>query len=337
MHYLSVCHIPSPVKPFFYTLIVLLLAGFRPSSDAQTIPAWDNPAGQQWPEGFQTGSIPSSLDSTHQKAILFRAEGNDPRPLVISLHTWSSDYTQADPIAAIAARNNWNYIHPDFRGMAVTPKACGSRYVISDLEDVIDFSLKYFRMKSDDIHIIGVSGGGYTGLVAYMKVRRPVASFSVWVPISNLCDWYWESAGRENKYAGDLVNVSGGDSLPDFNDLKQRSPVFLDFDDLPNPDATLEIYTGASDGYTGSVPVTQSIDFYNLLVRRMGADSSAQVANHEILNILAMRCMPRPETGRKISGRTIYIYRAFRKVSLTVFEGTHEMLPETAAESVNKK
>jgi len=57
-------------------------------------------------------------------------------------------------------------------------------------------------------HGIGCNGGCLIAapfLPAYMNVKYPENSFSAWVPISNLIDWYRESVGRKQKYAQDIL------------------------------------------------------------------------------------------------------------------------------------
>lgn len=317
---------------FIPLLIIFLINQFN--LVAQESPEWDNPAGNNWPVNFKVAEIESSIDDSIQRLIFYQANSDSLQPLIISFHTWSGDYTQDDPIAKLAAKRNWNYIHPDFRGQANHPQACGSKFVIADIEDAIDFAIKNLSVDQEEIHIIGVSGGGYTALVSYLKVNRPVKSFSVWVPISDLESWYWESFGRKNKYANDLVKISGGKDLPVFSDLKVRSPLYMDFGHNLHKSSKISIYTGIHDGYTGSVPITQSINFYNKLIKSFDAKKSDCVNNREIIALLTKQYNPELNDNLKIGERQIHLYKNFETVTLTVFEGTHEMLPEEAIKSV---
>lgn len=320
-----------------YLIALVLLFAVRSFINAQDIPKWDNPAGENWPPEFKIATTQSKLDDSIQNIIFYKATGSEPRPLIISFHTWSGDYKQDDPVAILALKNNWNYIHPDFRGAVSDPKSCGSKYVISDIGDAIDFAINTLNVKENDIHIIGVSGGGYTALVSYLKLKRPIKSFSVWVPLSDLESWYWESFGRKNKYADDLVRVSGGATMPDFKDLKKRSPLLMDMDKLPNPNAKLSIYTGIHDGYTGSVPITQSINFYNKLIKSQGAKKDQKVSKSEIISLVTKRCNPDFREDMEIGSRKVHLFKSFGNVSLTVFEGGHEMLTEVAIESIKNE
>ena len=116
--------------------------------------------------------------------MFFSASGDRQQPLVVSLHTWSWDYRQKDPLAPMIFEKGWNYIRPDFRGANICPEACGSEKVIPDIEDAVR----------------------YATLLMYMKTTLDIRSFSAWVPISDLVDWYWACESRGLKYAGDILS-----------------------------------------------------------------------------------------------------------------------------------
>ena len=174
-------------------------------------------------------------------------------------------------------------------------------------------------------------------MVAYLKVHRPVRNFSVWVGLSDLQSWYWESLGRNNKYATDLITVSGGKTVPDFEDLKARSPLYMDFSRNPHRTSNISIYAGIHDGYTGSVPITQSINFYNKLILSLGAKPGQTVSDEEIIRLLTRRCDPDPAQNPLAGDRAVHLFRQYGTVSLTLFEGGHEMLTDVAVGSVLKK
>lgn len=94
--------------------------------DPSSSPYWDDSEDTQWPEGFEVITIPSSLDGAMQRAYAFQSASDKAMPLVVSLHTWSGNYEQHDPLAEKMAKENFNYIHPDFRGPNNTPESCAS-------------------------------------------------------------------------------------------------------------------------------------------------------------------------------------------------------------------
>ena len=200
---------------------------FCPAQDAKT--SWDNTISKNWPKGFVPVEIKSSADRKTQKAIFYKSTQAGNQPLIVSLHTWSGDCMQEDPLAAEVVLRGWNYIHPDFRGPNNNPEACGSEKVISDIEDAIRFAIEHGNVNKKEVHIIGVSGGGYATLLAFMKLNYRVKSFSAYASISNLEDWYWECKGRGLKYASDLEGVTTNGKGFEAAEAQKRSPALMDF------------------------------------------------------------------------------------------------------------
>ncbi|MFH0757990.1 MAG: GDSL-type esterase/lipase family protein [Bacteroidota bacterium] len=312
---------------------------------AQEQPVWDNTGTPGWPEFCHRVEIPSSLDGTLQPAFVSWADTDEPRPLVVSFHTWSGTYAQTDTLAWICHDRGYHYIHPDFRGTNDHPEACGSPYAIRDIEDAIRFALVQANVDTARIHLTGTSGGGYAVLLAYMNTRFPVSTFSAWVPISDLEKWYHESVGRGSKYAGDILKctsaggAASGDPGP-FNaaEARKRSPVYMDTPTLLRKDSKLLLYTGIHDGYTGSVPVTQTLEFYNKVVRDFDStEESALVPERDMLELVASRNFV-AAFKRKLAERTVHYERRYRDLArVTVFEGMHEMLPGVALEQVESR
>jgi lysophospholipase L1-like esterase/pimeloyl-ACP methyl ester carboxylesterase len=292
-----------------------------------SLTSWDKTIKMTWPTGFQLKEITSSTDGSIQKAWFYTSSRKEPQPLIISLHTWSGDFNQEDPVAKEVQLRNWNYIHPNFRGPNNSPEACVSDLVISDLRDAILFAVKNANVDTSNIHIIGVSGGGYATLAAYLKLDYPVKSFSSWAGISDLESWYWESKGRGLRYANDVEQVTTGGKGFSASDARKRSPIYMPFDPGLRKGASLHIYAGIHDGYTGSVPVSQSVTFFNRILReRFPQSSGRQISDSVIISLLSKQINPNPDTAFTLGGRDVHLYREAPGLSLTLFEGTHEML-----------
>mgnify|MGYP002346981113 FL=1 len=309
------------LMPVMFLLVTGLLAG------QNTGRSWDDTLNTGWPDGFTPEEIISSADGSVQKAWFYRSPSAGPAPLIVSLHTWSGDFNQEDPLAEEAVRRGWNYIHPDFRGPNIRPEAGASELVISDIRDAIDFGLRHSGAAPDDIHLIGVSGGGFAVLAAYMKLDYPVRSFSAWAPIADLESWYLESKSRGLKYAEDIEKLTTGGAGFDPVEARRRSPLFMDFHPDWRKESVLNIYTGITDGYTGSVPVTHSIDFYNRIVslRHPGQEQPA-VPDSAVIGLLARRFDPDFASGHLLAGRKVIYGAEAPGASLIVFDGGHEML-----------
>lgn len=309
---------------------------------AQKDPAWDNTAKGNWPSSFEVVEIPSTKDGVMQKAFMYKTTRNTRQPLIVSLHTWSGNFTQKDPLVKEIMARDWNYIHPDFRGANKKPGTMGSPEALADIEDAIRYALKHTDADPEDVHIIGVSGGGFATLAAYMNIDYPVKSFSAWVPISDIEAWYWESVGRNSKYAKDILNVVALDGKTFHKETAVlNSPLRQAYPAGKRKDARLFIYTGIHDGYKGSVPITQSLNMYNRLVGELkygtadmdeimlkAVNDSDLVSPKEMLDLLSKRINPDCERNKKLFDRDIHLQRNYKNIQLTVFEGRHEQIPQ---------
>jgi len=291
---------------------------------------WDDEEVYLWPNVMQLVEIPSPLDSVIQKAYFYASSSEEAKPLIVSLHTWSGDYTQRDPLVSQVLEKNWNYIHPDFRGMNNTPKAMGSAFAIDDVDQAIKYALSKVKVTPSSIHVIGASGGGYATLFTFMNSQYDVNSFSAWVPISDIGAWYYQSLGRKNRYAGHILQATqSSDSILNLEEARNRSPIFMDTPIQKRAESRLTIYAGIHDGYEGSVPVSQSINFYNKVISDFGASKDHIISDDEILNLVTMRTFP-AESGKKIGERNIIFERKYGNIALVIFEGKHEMLSDVA-------
>lgn len=324
-------------------LTVFFCIGSIVSMLAQTKePAWDNTSKRYWSPEFKIAEIPSSKDGAMQKAYIYKTTQKKPQPLIVSLHTWSGYYNQTDPLAKEILARDWNYIHPDFRGANRTFTAMCSPLALADIEDAIQYALQHTNVDPEDVHIVGVSGGGLATLAAYMYIKYPVKSFSAWAPISDIEAWYWESVGRGQKYANDIVQAVSADGKT-FNpeEAVSRSPLWQAFPVERRKDARLFIYEGIHDGYKGSVPITHSLNMYNRLVGELkyntsdmdeimlkACDDTDLISPKEIIDLLGKRINPEYEKNETLFGRGVHLKRRYKNISLTIFEGRHEQIPQ---------
>lgn len=73
---------------------------------------------KEWPVECKKVEIVSTADYTVQPAIFFGAKSNQPRPLVVRLHAWSSDYSKAGknielPERGLCAHRGAMETHPE--------------------------------------------------------------------------------------------------------------------------------------------------------------------------------------------------------------------------------
>ncbi|MBN2354578.1 prolyl oligopeptidase family serine peptidase [candidate division KSB1 bacterium] len=277
-----------------------------------------------WTEDFSPVTIPSSVDGNEQTAYFLTAPLGSPKPLLVSLHTWSDDYSQNDPLAPMSKSAGWNYIHPDFRGPNRSVDACLSEKAMADIDDAIQYGIDNGNVDKGNVFVVGVSGGGYATLGAYLKTRHRVKAFLSWVPISDISAWYYQSLNRNSRYAQDILKCTSDGTVLNEKEARLRSPLFWNFPERPK--GRLEIYAGINDGYTGSVPISHSILFYNRIAQHLGHMDDL-VNQDDIIRLLTRGIDDGSHSGM-LGDRKIYYRRGTNLLLLTIFDGGHEMLPE---------
>ncbi len=65
----------------------------------QTVSEWDDTQLKNWPQQCKEIEIVSTLDNHIQPVYFYQAPGETPRPLIVSLHTWSGGYQQCDTLS----------------------------------------------------------------------------------------------------------------------------------------------------------------------------------------------------------------------------------------------
>jgi predicted peptidase len=291
-----------------------------------------------WRDEFKIVDVKSPIDETLQQAYFYKTKSVDPQPLIVSLHTWSTDYTQYDSINEFSFRKDYNYIHPNFRGMNNTKDACCSELVISDIDASIDFALENANVDTTKIYVMGMSGGGYATLAMFMKSKHRIKKFSSWVPLVDLVQWYDETKILKLKYAAEILACTQSkDGILNEKIARQKSPIYWETPIDKLNYSTLEISTGIYDGMRGNgvIPITHSINFYNKLLSDLDiSDSSKYVSAAEKLALLEFR-KPLGNFGQ-ISGREVALVKETNNIKLTIFEGGHEILHKYAFEELVK-
>ena len=290
----------------------------------------------QRPDFLKKESIQSSLDGNVQVFYYNKSTALRPQPLVVEFYTWSNTAdSQKELLADLAHAKNWNYILPNFRGVNNHPKACCSEFVIADIDEAIDWALKNMSVDFKRIYVVGNSGGGYATLAMYMKSRHSIRAFSAWSSISDLDAWYTEAVERKNKYADEIIKCTGAGETFDAKKAKERSPLFWKTPVRKRKNSQLKIYAGIHDGYTGSVPISHSINFYNkLLTDANEKDQSRYVSKEDAALMLKTQTYPTKNPLKTVDNRAILYQKSSKNITLTIFEGTHEILKNVALEQL---
>ena len=313
------------IKKLLLTVAALMLVGFTYSQSIQR------------PSFLRKDSIQSILDKNKQVFYYAKSSSSKAKPLVVELHSWSNSAdSQKEILAEQALSKNWNYILPNFRGVNNHLKACCSEFVISDIDDAIDWALKHMKVDKKNIYIIGNSGGGYATMAMYMKSRHNIRAFSAWSSISDLANWHEESVERKNKYADEIIQCTNANGVFDDQKARERSPLFWETPIKKRKNSVLQIYAGIHDGYTGSVPISQSIKFYNkLLIDTKEPNDVRYVSSDDASTMLKTQSFPVKKPVQTIDNRAILYQKSSKKITITIFEGTHEILKNVALDLID--
>jgi dipeptidyl aminopeptidase/acylaminoacyl peptidase len=282
----------------------------------------------------------SSADNTKQPMMFYKPNLDEPRPLLVALHSWSEGYRQSESViySEWAIANDWIFIHPHFRGPNVKPEATGSDLVIGDVLSAIEYAKKNARVDESRIYAVGWSGGGYLGLLLAGRAPEIWAGVSAWVPISDLNAWHEESRRLGTKYVNHIQASCGGrptGDTPAARECRKRSPVaYLERARAVPIDIDHGIYDGRNSA--DPVPISQSLRAFNLL-----AEPQAQFAEEEIEYFTRQSKVPSSlqseTTDPDYGGLKILYRRQSGNVRITVFDGAHDKNTEAAFRWLNKQ
>jgi hypothetical protein len=150
------------------------------------------------------------------------------------------------------------------------------------------------------------------------------------VGISDLKTWYLETKARKLKYADDVVKSVGGtpgeSAEADAQCAKRSAITYL----AAAKKVNLDLNTGIHDGHTGSVPISQTLNAFNLLAapadRIAEADIKFMVEKRTVPGHLVKSGIDDPTYGKK----TVLLRRQSGATRVTVFEGGQEIITEAA-------
>ncbi|KKO06658.1 hypothetical protein LCGC14_0064660 [marine sediment metagenome] len=278
-------------------------------------------------------TIPASADDTSQAALFYDSESERDKPLLLVLHSWSTDYLQNIdiPIARFAVENDWVFMHPDFRGKNDGgTETTASDLAMSDMEDALKFARENARVDSSRIYLLGYSGGAMNAL--HLASRHPdlFAGVSVWVPVYDLISWHQWHDARGGKYAEEIEDACGGEPTEGtaaYNECLKRSPRAH----LPEVagDVRILIAHGINDM---NVPPDQALRAFNDL-----ASEEDRIPQEQIDQLLEERKVPESLLARSThesaefphfaeAGATVLLHLESGPAELVLFEGEHDML-----------
>ncbi len=270
---------------------------------------------------------PASYDQTQQPARGLAAK-NPNRPLLVSLHPWSWGYRHLDSPAVEqwCVENDWNLVHPHFRGPSWEPLSCGHDAAVQDIVDVVKYVQAAWNVDVANTFCTGCSGGGYHTML--MTGRHPELwkGTSAWCGISDIKAWHAESRLRKYGYNNHIETACGGD--PQIDAAAEASAVHrsaLTYLQPNNPVPSIEIAAGIHDGHQGSVPISHSLNAFNALVLpedRIAQNDIDMMTEFEQVPSSLPKSFMDPDFGKQ----TIHFRKQVDNVRVTIFEGGHEMV-----------
>ena len=304
-----------------YLLLLCLLA----------LPAGAAPKG--WPEVVREVRYQSKADNTKQP-VLFYVPPTDgkARPLLVGLHSWSGDYrqTMSMPYAKWCIEKKWNFIHPNFRGPNRRPEATGSELVVEDILSAVEYAKKNAAVDENRIYLVGGSGGGYASLLMAGRAPKIWAGVSAWVPISDLAKWHAETSARKMKYARDIELSIGGKPVAGSKALaearKRSASTYLSGAKGVN----LDINAGITDGHNGSVPISHSLEAFNVLAAKKDRISTELIEEFTRTAKVPKALAGQAPTDSSYGEKTVQFRRVSGNVRVTIFQGGHEIIAPAA-------
>ena len=269
----------------------------------------------------------SSRDGTEQVSYLTVPEGfkteSDPVPLVVSLHPWSSDLDggRNEDLEKLVAEKGWIYLWPNFRGRNNTAEGVGSELAQQDILHAVAWVKEHYPVDGKRIFLTGRSGGGHMTMLMCGRYPDVRTAAIAWVGISDLAAWHETHKDRDyGEMIRQSVGGAPGESEAIDAELKARSPITH----LVNAkDVALHIAAGRHDGHTGSVPIRQSLNAFNVIAAANGAELITEAEIEQMSRPDGHLDAPREsdQVSDASFGKEIFLRRQAGRARVTIFEG----------------
>ena len=202
--------------------------------------------------------VTSTLDGSAQPSLFYASDRDGKRPLLVGLHTWSFDrFNCTQNMVSYAEEQGFHLLLPEFRGpnLVSNPhctEACASPLAKQDIRDAIDYVVARYPVDTDNIFLLGCSGGGHMALMMAGYCPELFRCIGAFVPITDLAVW----VDQNPRYTEHILACCSHDKA----EMAKRSPMsYLDVIARSNT----KIFHGK---YDPSVPMAHSLNLYNTLL-----------------------------------------------------------------------
>lgn len=272
--------------------------------------------------------IVSSADSTTQRALFYDSGSERARPLLVVLHSWSADYLQhfSIPYGVWCVKNDWVFIHPDYRGPYTNPKATASQLAVQDVLDAVAYAKANARVDESRVYLTGFSGGGMMTLIMVGRYPKLWTAAAAWVPVYDLVEWYHVTKGARHDYSGYIAGSCGGAPLPGTAaeaECRKRS-VSSYLRNARRKNVRVYIATGIRDNF---IPPGDALHAFNDLARRrdrIPAEAISHVNEHHTLPSVLSGAAN--DSLFADAGVELLFERQSRNAVVKLFDGRHDVI-----------
>ncbi|GAB6386784.1 alpha/beta hydrolase family protein [Stutzerimonas marianensis] len=288
--------------------------------------------------------IPSSADSSEQPALFYDSESDKKKPLLMVLHSWSTDYLQNIdiPLGQFAVANDWVFMHPDFRGQNDgRPESTASELAISDMQDALEYARDNADLDESRLYLLGYSGGAMNALHLASRHPEVFAGVAAWVPVYDLPSWHQWNKARGEKYADEIEQACGGEPSEGseaLSECRKRSPSAH----VPDVAGKMRVLIAHGIGDT-TVPPEQALRAFNDL-----ANEDDRIDQEQIDRLMQEREVP-DALGRRSThdddelahfaeaDAEVLLHLKSGPAELVLFNGEHDMLYRPGLEWLSRQ
>ncbi len=300
------------------------------------LPLRDLPKRQAWEKaapGVDEITIPRKDGESGQPALWYHSGTGEKKPLLLVLHSWSADYMQhyGIPYGVFAEKNDWIFIHPNYRGEFDGPDATASEKAVEDVLDALEYATSHAPVDEDRIYLAGFSGGAMMSLIMVGRFPEKFSAALVWVPVYDLNDWYDTVIQSQYKYTEhykkDIESSCGGKPNIDEKaeeECRRRSPSNY-LVKARNSDVRVFISGGIKDHF---VPPSHAVRAFNDLAREEDVISAKEYRFLDEKGVLPDGLKGQGEKNRFFEemGLPVVFARKSGNADLFLFDGGHDIV-----------